>query len=91
MSAGPNTLADEAHTMTEMLSPGLDCARQLRGSLQMREINVCSSAKLVSVWSLFWDLNKRTLGGQAGSKRDNPAGVWDKNRLQRVTGCMGPG
>lgn len=46
----------------------------------MREIDVCSSAKLVSVWSLFWDLNKYALGGQAGSKRDSPAGAWEQKQ-----------
>jgi hypothetical protein len=58
----------------------LDCTRLLRGGLEMREINVYSTAKLVSVWSLFWDLNKYTLGGQAGSKRDSPAGVWEQEQ-----------
>lgn len=34
-----------------------------------------SSEKLVSVWSLYWDLNERTLGRQAGSRRDSPSGT----------------
>lgn len=34
-----------------------------------------SSAKLASVWSLYWDLNECTLGRQAGSRRDSPSGA----------------